>query len=390
MEHLYPLSFLLLTAMPASAISVTGLMVQHSACGAPNGAIEIHVTGGSPPFTFLWSNGATTGNISGLLPGSYSVTVTDANNEEATGNWTIVNGPLDGGSWSAQDGHASCTGSLAGQVQVIEWGINGTPPYSYDPPPDGFDPQGDPYFVFQSMLPGSEVQIMVTDANGCTGTLTEYIVAPQLNGGPIMQVINIQGSCSNGAGGAATITNVNDGSFWTGPDWMLLDADNNYVMGSNGAANTMPFTGLAPGDYVFVRDWDPMGWYMAWPCDGNPYDRIGFTIPDLGTVCGQLNGRVFIDSDQDCAQDAGEAGVPYQVLEILPGPVHTITGSDGRYAIDLPDGAYTLGQTDPTLVQLCPASTPVPFTIATNPVTIDLADSSTVPLDLAVELASNA
>lgn len=43
------------------------------------GAIDLSVTGGCSPYTYLWSNGATSEDIGSLNVGSYSVTVTDAN-----------------------------------------------------------------------------------------------------------------------------------------------------------------------------------------------------------------------------------------------------------------------------------------------------------------------
>ncbi len=370
-------------------MQVEASTIRNSACGAANGAIDIYVSGGTQPYQFAWSNGSTAEDPTGLLPGTYSVTVTDANSEQATGNWTVLNAPVEGSAYSAQDGHASCTGSMSGEVQVIEYGMNGTPPYTYSPPADGYDPQGDPYFVFFGTPPGSTVEIMVTDANGCTGTVTQPIVAPQIYGGPNMLVSNIQGSCTNGSGGKATISNINDGSFWQAPRWTVIDANQNSVNGGDQVGNTITLTNLAPGDYEFVRDWDPFGQYMAWSCEGVPFDRIAFTIPDLGPDCGALSGRAYIDNDEDCAQDVAEVGVPYQILQVLPGPLYTVTDDNGNYAIDLADGSYTIQQSDPSLIQLCPAAALVPFTISANQSVIDMANRSTVPLDLATDLSSS-
>lgn len=377
--------FALALAAPAAwGINVSAMSVQPSACAQPTGAIDIFVSGGLAPYSYLWSNGATTEDLTDLLPGDYSVTVTDANSEQASGNWTIVTTVLTSPE-SAQDGHANCIEqTMGGEVQVIEWGINGTPPYTYNPPPAGVDPQGDPYFYFPTAQPGSTVYIDVTDANGCTGTLSETIMIPQLFGGPEMVLQDVQGSCSGGSGGGVTLGNLNDGYFFQGPGLTLFDAANNVVNSWYNVANTLAITELPPGHYRVLRDWNSIQQYTAWPCDGS--DTLGFDIPDLGSDCGSVSGLVFIDNDQDCTQDVAEVGVPFQVLEIFPGPGYAITGIDGHYGFDVQDGDYTLVQTDATLIQLCPVNAPVPFSVAANQTVIDLADSSTVPLDLLAEL----
>lgn len=44
-----------------------------------DGAASSTVTGGTPPYTYLWSAGLSTQNISGVCPGNYTVCITDAN-----------------------------------------------------------------------------------------------------------------------------------------------------------------------------------------------------------------------------------------------------------------------------------------------------------------------
>lgn len=53
--------------------------VTNEICTNSSGAISTSVFGGTSPYNYTWSNGATTGNINGLSAGSYSLTVTDAN-----------------------------------------------------------------------------------------------------------------------------------------------------------------------------------------------------------------------------------------------------------------------------------------------------------------------
>jgi large repetitive protein len=62
-----------------TALTITCSKVDVSAVGANDGQASVNVSGGTMPYSYLWSNGATTSTITGLTAGVYNITVTDAN-----------------------------------------------------------------------------------------------------------------------------------------------------------------------------------------------------------------------------------------------------------------------------------------------------------------------
>lgn len=56
-----------------------------SNCAQPSGILHANVAGGTQPYTYAWSNGNTTSTPNGLATGTYSLTVTDANGCQASG-----------------------------------------------------------------------------------------------------------------------------------------------------------------------------------------------------------------------------------------------------------------------------------------------------------------
>jgi hypothetical protein len=68
-----------------------GAALTQPTCAAPNsGAIDLTVTGGLSPYSYAWSNAATTEDISGLSGAVYTVTVTVAGGCTASASYTLV------------------------------------------------------------------------------------------------------------------------------------------------------------------------------------------------------------------------------------------------------------------------------------------------------------
>lgn len=64
---------------PPFPILTNGVVVDASSSSTANGSIDITVNGGTGPYTYEWSNGEITEDLSALLPGVYVIIVTDAN-----------------------------------------------------------------------------------------------------------------------------------------------------------------------------------------------------------------------------------------------------------------------------------------------------------------------
>jgi hypothetical protein len=75
---------------PIEPIMVSGNVTNEGCLGLDDGAVNISVTGGLAPFTYAWSNGAVTEDITGLNAGNYEVEVTDDLGNKVTKNFNVI------------------------------------------------------------------------------------------------------------------------------------------------------------------------------------------------------------------------------------------------------------------------------------------------------------
>jgi len=62
----------------------------NNAVNGQNGSVDLVVLGGTGTYDYDWSSGATTRDVDGLAPGNFTVTVTDDNNCQTTGEVTVI------------------------------------------------------------------------------------------------------------------------------------------------------------------------------------------------------------------------------------------------------------------------------------------------------------
>ena len=113
---------------PVAPVAITLDSISHVLCfGGNNGSISISVNGGSPGYTYIWSNGFTQQDNNNLTANTYTVTVTDTHNCTETLTETITQPPVLLAYIAATN--VTCYGLSDGTASLIVNG--GTPPYTY-------------------------------------------------------------------------------------------------------------------------------------------------------------------------------------------------------------------------------------------------------------------
>jgi len=95
--------------------------------GAATGRTTAGVTGGTTPYAYTWSTGATTSNLNNVVAGSYSVVVTDANGCKDSTNITLTQ-PATA---VADSNHIAAIKCYGGSATATGFAYGGTKPYTY-------------------------------------------------------------------------------------------------------------------------------------------------------------------------------------------------------------------------------------------------------------------
>ena len=179
--------------------------------GRNDGTMTANVTGGTAPFTYNWSTTMQTATVTNLIPGTYSVTVSDGNQCTARATASVVEPSRF--LYTITPNQGICHGSEA-SISVNATG--GTTPYTYI--------WNDGLTAVSNRIVSPEettsYTVTVTDANGCSQTSTTFVDQPEAiyvtnpipNGGTIC-IGETFHSYANATGGLGPYEFV-----WTGPN----------------------------------------------------------------------------------------------------------------------------------------------------------------------------
>jgi len=156
------------TLTQPNQIAISSVNQNVTCFGGSNGNINATVAGGVIPYTYLWSNSATTQDLSNITSGTYNLTLTDNNGCSSPFTTTITqpNAPLN---LTQTHSNVSCFGLSNGSIDLTVTG--GTSPYTY-----AWNSGQNTQDIFG--LPAGIYSVLVTDNNGCTGTINVTITQP--------------------------------------------------------------------------------------------------------------------------------------------------------------------------------------------------------------------
>ena len=258
---------------PAAPLSISTTGTNVLCFGDNTGSILTNVSGGTAPYSYAWSNGATTANIDNLIAGTYNLVVTDSKGCVANASVTITQPALPLTSTSTVV-DVDCYGNNSGAIDLTPNG--GTTPYSYTWINSSSIILSDVTQDLTSMLADSYTSI-VTDANGCTDTLVTVINQPSAP-------LAITGIVDD-----ANCFGMNDG----GINITVTGGTINYAFAWSNGATTEDVSGVVAGTYsVVVTDANGCSETMSFDV-AEPAAPLAIELNATDVLCnGDATGRI--------------------------------------------------------------------------------------------------
>ena len=285
-----------------TAVGANAFATNETLAGLNDGTATAASFGGTPPYTFAWSNGGTTQTITGLAPGTYSVIVADINDCTAFDTVVVEAGPC--AALTAAITEATCYGVCDGSIEVLLGGV----------PPAELTWTGGNGGSLDGEACAGQYVISASDGLGCTVVGTFTVGQPD-------ELIATTGSTNE------TIV-FEDGTAWVTPSGGTPPYT---YLWSNGSADSL-ISGLLPDTYFITLT-----------------DAHGCTDVDSAQVAAFECFHIIVDEAQDVFCHDSCDGLIFVVIQGGVGPFEYAwsTGDTTNIIFDLCAGWYSVTVTDP-------------------------------------------
>lgn len=294
-------------AQPAALTATISSFNNVDCFGGTTGSATVTAAGGSTVYNYNWlPSGGTGPSATGLIAGTYTVTVTDDNNCTTTAS-IVITEPAAALTAVGTGSTISCFGGSNGTASILTTG--GTPAYNYL-----WLPSGGTASTASGLAAGTYF-IFISDANGCS--TNESII---INNVPplITTLASVQPSCGLSNGSVTAMVTGGTGTY--------------TYLWSPGGATTSSITTLTPGTYnVVVTD--------ANSCTASASALLTNIASPIVSILSTTNVSCF-GGNNGSANSVVSLGTPPYVFSWSPFGGSTSTGTL------LPAGSYTVTVTD--------------------------------------------
>lgn len=398
--------------------AITGTIAQTSfinCFGQSTAALNVSVLGGTAPFTYAWSNSATTQSISSLAAGNFSVGITDSKGCTGSANFTVAQPSALAASTTVSNYNGfgvTCNGAATGFLNLTV--VGGTSPFTYA------WSNGATIKDVSSLAAGT-YSVTVTDSKGCTAAASATLSTPPVVGISLGSKINV--TCNGGsnglivvnaAGGAGTFNYSINGVNWQGSNSFGLLTQGAYTLRARDQNNcvspsplavsiTQPsvisisFTGFqnancgaADGAVQAVASGGTGALSYQWK------DQANNIIGNAATLSNVISGSftVTVTDQSSCARTSGTSvgangGAVFAVASIVS--TSCFSSTDGKAQVSISSGlspfiiTWDSGETGASAIQLPGGSNSVTVKDAAN---CSVSANFTVPSPDAISLSA--
>ena len=287
---------------PGCNLTASGSGTDVDCNGNATGSATGTPANGTAPFSYAWSNGATSATATGLAAGTYTVSITDSLACTATAIVTVTEPSPVAANLSAAD--PSAAGACDGSITAATTG--GTPPFTYI---------WDNGIVNPINLCAGTYCTTITDANGCSVTDCATLTDPA--GCDLTSTATgTNVSCNGDTDGAATVLPQNGTTPYT------------YIWSNGGTAQTE--TNLGAGQYLVTVT-----------------DAAACTAIDTVDIMQPPPINLSLNATDESQQGANDGSITAQLTGGMPPTTYSwSSGASGQTVSNLAPGTYTVTITD--------------------------------------------